>query len=132
MSVPDGLANGVPRLVITSGEPAGIGPDLLLALGATGSPDADFDADFMASLPVELVIAGNRSVFESRAQLLGLRFHWPDYQAAAPAMAGDIRFWDVPIAQPAQAGHLDPRNAAHVLELLDRAADGCQIGRAHV
>lgn len=118
----------VPRLVITSGEPAGIGPDLLLALGASNADSTDF----LAKLPVELVIAGARDVFDTRAKLLKLTYDWPDYDpkspAKSPATAGAIRFLNLPIAQPVRAGHLNARNAAHVLALLDRAADGCTCG----
>lgn len=114
----------VPRLAITSGEPAGIGPDLLLALGARQS-DA---ADFLANLSVELVILGDRGVFDERARLLGLTYDWPDYVPDAPADAGAIRFLNLPTHQPVHAGRLDSRNASHVLALLDRAADGCTTG----
>lgn len=112
------------RLVITSGEPAGIGPDLLLALGARRAATSDF----LAELPVELVIVGARDVFDSRAKLLGLCYDWPDYNPEAPAEAGTIHFLNLPTNQPVHAGHLDPRNAAHVLAMLDRAADGCIAG----
>jgi 4-hydroxythreonine-4-phosphate dehydrogenase len=114
----------VPRLAITSGEPAGIGPDLLLALGARESDGADF----LAKLPVELVILGDRGVFDERARLLGLTYDWPDYVPEAPADASTIRFVNLPTDQPVHAGRLNPRNAAHVLALLDRAADGCTAG----
>ncbi|OZB73740.1 MAG: 4-hydroxythreonine-4-phosphate dehydrogenase PdxA [Halothiobacillus sp. 14-55-98] len=114
----------VPRLAITSGEPAGIGPDLLLALGARESDGADF----LAKLPVELVILGDRGVFDERARLLGLTYEWPDYDAEAPSEASTIRFLNLPTSQPVQVGRLDPRNAMHVLALLDRAADGCTAG----
>ncbi|WP_041600387.1 4-hydroxythreonine-4-phosphate dehydrogenase PdxA [Halothiobacillus neapolitanus] len=114
----------VPRLAITSGEPAGIGPDLLLVLGARESDGADF----LAKLPVELVILGDRGVFDERAKLLGLTYDWPDHDAEAPSEAGTIRFLNLPTSQPVQAGRLAPRNAMHVLALLDRAADGCTAG----
>ncbi len=114
----------VPRLAITSGEPAGIGPDLLLALGARQS-DA---ADFLAKLPAELVILGDRGVFDERARLLGLTYDWPDYDPEVPAGAGTIRFVNLPTHQPVHAGRLNPSNATHVLALLDRAADGCTAG----
>jgi 4-hydroxythreonine-4-phosphate dehydrogenase len=123
---PRSMAAGssVPRLAITSGEPAGIGPDLLLALGAQHSDSADF----LSRLPVELVIMGNRSVFDTRAKLLDLDYHWADYDPTIPAKAGDIRFLDLPTDQPVHVGHLDARNAPHVLALLNRAADGCTSG----
>lgn len=114
----------VPRLVITSGEPAGIGPDLLLALGSQRLQPPGF----FAKLPVELVILGNRTVFDARAQLLGLRCDWLDYDPATPAERGAIRFLNLPTSHPVLVGRLDHRNAAYVLAMLDRAADGCISG----
>ena len=114
----------VPRLAITSGEPAGIGPDLLLALGARHSDSSEF----LAQLPVELIVLGDRAVFDTRAALLGLSYNWPEYNPALTAEAGSIRFLNLPTSQPVHAGRLDPRNAPHVLALLDRAADGCASG----
>ncbi|HUX81722.1 MAG TPA: 4-hydroxythreonine-4-phosphate dehydrogenase PdxA [Halothiobacillus sp.] len=101
-----------PRLAVTSGEPAGIGPDLLLTLAPT-----EFDA--------ELVVLGDRTVFTARAAQLDLPFDWLDYDPAQPAVAGTVRFHHLPTAQPVQPGHLNTRNAAYVLAMLDAAADGC-------
>ena len=105
-----------PRIALTSGEPAGIGPDLLLALKTDQFPTA------------ELVLMGDRALFTQRARALGLPFNIPDYAPHQPAQAGAIRFCHCPTAQPVQAGHLNPANAAYVLSLLDRAAQGCQAG----
>ncbi|MFO7581564.1 4-hydroxythreonine-4-phosphate dehydrogenase PdxA [Guyparkeria sp.] len=107
------------RLAITSGEPAGIGPDLLLALAA--------DPAFVP--PAELVVLGDRAVFAARAEALGLPFDWPD---ADPERSGDpaqgFRFRHLPAAAPVTPGRLDSANARHVLDMLDHAADGCVAG----
>ncbi|ANJ66996.1 4-hydroxythreonine-4-phosphate dehydrogenase PdxA [Halothiobacillus diazotrophicus] len=105
----------IPRLAVTSGEPAGIGPDLLLTL----SP---------AEFPAELVVMGDRHLFADRAAQLGVAFDWPDYDPQQPTAAGVIRFHHHPLAQPARAGHLDAHNARYVLAMLDSAADGCVQG----
>ncbi len=105
----------VPRLAITAGEPAGIGSDLLLAL----DPSA---------FAAELVVLGDRACFAARAAALGLPFDWPDYEPEAPAIAGRCVFLSLPTATTVIPGRIDPRNAAQVLALLDRAADGCQHG----
>lgn len=107
---------GAPRIAVTSGEPAGIGPDLLLALEHKQHPH------------VELVILGDRKLFTERAALLGRTFNLPAYDAQLPAKAGEIRFLHCPTAQPVHAGTLNPANAGYVLTLLDRAAKGCQTG----
>jgi len=108
------------RLAITSGEPAGIGPDLLLAI----ANDPDFTP------PAELVVLGDREVFAARAAALGLPFDWPqaDSDETGPAEPG-FRFRHLPTAAPVTPGRLDTANARHVLDLLDLAADGCLAGR---
>ncbi len=105
-----------PRIAITSGEPAGIGPDLLLALNRQSHPKA------------ELIILGDRRLFTERAALLGRAFNMPEYDAALPAVAGELRFLHCPTARPVAAGQLNPDNAGYVLSLLNRAAHGCQLG----
>lgn len=105
----------IPRLALTAGEPAGIGPDILLALDAS-------------QFPAELVIFGDHACFSARAAALGLPFDWPSYDPLAPAIAGRCVFLAMPTAESVTPGRLNPRNAAQVLALLDRAADGCLAG----
>ncbi|KTG17054.1 4-hydroxythreonine-4-phosphate dehydrogenase [Guyparkeria sp. XI15] len=105
------------RLVVSSGEPAGIGPDLLLALAA--------DPAFRP--PAELVVLGDRDVFAARAAALDLPFDWPDAAPDASAEPG-FRFRHLPVRAPVTPGRLDPANARHVLDMLDHAADGCRAG----
>ncbi|HLU76717.1 MAG TPA: 4-hydroxythreonine-4-phosphate dehydrogenase PdxA [Burkholderiales bacterium] len=94
----------LPRIAVTAGEPAGIGPDICLALA-----DRAFDA--------RLVVLADRSLLEARAGALGRDL---------PATL-DIRH--IPLQAPATAGRLDPRNGRHVLALLDEAIAGCLDGR---
>ncbi|MCL7745245.1 4-hydroxythreonine-4-phosphate dehydrogenase PdxA [Guyparkeria hydrothermalis] len=105
------------RLVVSSGEPAGIGPDLLLALAA----DPAFHP------PTELVVLGDREVFADRATALGLPFDWPDADTDTPVRGG-FRFRHLPVSAPVTPGRLDPANARHVLDMLDHAAEGCRAG----
>ena len=91
-----------PRIAVTSGEPAGIGPDICLALAGT-------------DLPADLVVIGDRGLLEERASRLG------------QSIAGlDIRH--VPLRTPVVAGHLATANARYVLDVLDVALAGCQSG----
>jgi 4-hydroxythreonine-4-phosphate dehydrogenase len=92
----------LPRIAVSSGEPAGIGPDICLAL-----------AD--AKLSARIAIFGDRGLLESRARQLGLRVH-----------GLDIRH--VPLRAPVHAGRLDPANARYVLAMLDAALAGCVSG----
>jgi 4-hydroxythreonine-4-phosphate dehydrogenase len=108
----------LPRIVITSGEPAGIGPDACVMLA-----QADFDAD--------LIIAADVGLLRGVAADLGLPLEVQVYAASLPRKAhraGVLRVLALPTAQPVIAGRLDKRNAAYVIGLLDRACDGCSNG----
>jgi 4-hydroxythreonine-4-phosphate dehydrogenase len=108
----------VPRIVVTSGEPAGIGPDECVAL----APDA-WQAD--------LVVAGDVSLLRATAATLGLGLTIESYRPTAPPTAhqrGVLKVLHVPLATPVVAGALDPRNGRYVIEMLDRACDGCLNG----
>ncbi|MBF0675196.1 4-hydroxythreonine-4-phosphate dehydrogenase PdxA [Pseudomonas sp.] len=107
------------RFALTPGEPAGIGPDLCLLLARQAQPHI-------------LVAIASRELLEQRAAQLGVPITviavGPSAWPSAPASAGSLYVWDTPLAAPAQAGHLDPHNAAYVLETLRRAGQGCLDG----
>ena len=106
----------LPAIAVTSGEPAGIGPELCLRLAGRR-----FDA--------RLVVLGDRELLAARAAALGLNVRLRDWTPEADAPAADVLdVLHLPLAQPAQAGRLDPANAPYVLELLDRALAGCRAG----
>lgn len=103
-------------LVITAGEPAGIGADLCLQLAAH-----TFD------LP--LVILADKSLLQQRAAALGLSVNLIDYMAGCqPASQGSLYVLHRPLAAPVSAGQLNPANSVYVLELLLRALRGCVAG----
>jgi 4-hydroxythreonine-4-phosphate dehydrogenase len=102
------------RIVITPGEPAGIGPDLVLALTAQ-------------SWPHQLVICADKQLLQQRAQLLGLSVQVKDYDSSAPktpAQKGELLVEHIPMAAPSVAGQLDEANGHYVLKTLERAALG--------
>ena len=101
-------------LALTSGDPAGIGPDLALALAAGDAPPA-------------LVILGDRAVLEARAAVLGLNLALPDWAPGQPAPAG-AALWHCPAGAAVTAGRPDPATGAGTLTMLQRAADGCLDG----
>ena len=106
------------RVVITPGEPAGIGPDLTVQLA-------------QQNWPVELVVCGDGELLRRRAALLGLPLTLRDYQpgvAAQPQQAGTLTLLQVDTAQPVTAGELCVANSHYVLETLMRACDGCLNG----
>jgi 4-hydroxythreonine-4-phosphate dehydrogenase len=107
-----------PRLILTSGEPAGIGPDLCIDIASR-------------AWPCDLVIGGDMQVLQSRAQQLGKSLTLLPYSPGAESAthrAGTLRVLHVPVAAAVRPGQLDRANARHVLTLLDRAVDGCMSG----
>jgi 4-hydroxythreonine-4-phosphate dehydrogenase len=106
------------RIAVTSGEPAGVGPDLCLQLAR-------------GPLPCELVCLGDRELLAARARQLSLKLNLWDYEPGSeprPHTPGTLAVLNIPLAWPAEAGKLDSRNAAAVLATLDRAAQGCLSG----
>lgn len=99
-------------IAITTGEPAGVGPELCAQLG-------DDDAQ------VPLVLIGDRTLLEARAAAYALKPQWPDFDPAHPA---PVSVLSVPLRAPARPGELDRANAPYVLDVLDRAIDGCRAG----
>jgi len=100
-------------LVITSGEPAGIGPDLCLQLVRETQP---------------LVVIADKVLLRQRAAQLGIEVGLHDYSPAEPLANGKLSVLHVPLARPVTAGQLDSANAPYVLEMLSRAAQGCMSG----
>ncbi len=108
----------VPRIALTSGEPAGIGPDLCLSL-----------ARAELELPCEVVCLADLRLLASRARLLGMKdVELRPHESSEHARAGRLRFLDCPLAVPSEPGRLEVRNARSVLQMLDRAIDGCLKG----
>jgi 4-hydroxythreonine-4-phosphate dehydrogenase len=104
----------LPTVALTTGEPAGIGPDLCAALPGR-------------RLNCRVVLLADRSLLGrvrgERRRMNAL----PDYDPAAGARRR-VEVLHVPLAAPCRAGSLDPANAPYVLSLLDRAVDGCRAG----
>jgi 4-hydroxythreonine-4-phosphate dehydrogenase len=97
-----GNNSALPVIAVTSGEPAGIGPDICLQLAER-------------AWPARLVVLGDRELFAARAVML-------DLDASA------IAIHHVPLRKSALAGRCDAANARYVLDMLDVALDGCVSG----
>ncbi len=102
-------------IAVTSGEPAGIGPDICLALARRG-------------FPARIVVLGDRGMLEGRARQLGLDLRLSDTEGGLTP--DSIACLHVPLAFPCHAGKLDRRNAPYVISLLDRAIAGCKCNFA--
>ena len=109
----------VPGIAITAGEPAGIGPDILLATACR-------------DWPAELVAVADPALLAQRADALGLAVRLELIDASAPPAphrAGSLRVLAVPLASPCRPGVLDTANAPYVLATLRAALAGCRDGR---
>lgn len=105
----------LPRIAVTAGEPAGIGPDLLVMLA-------------QGSLPAQLVAVGDAEVLRRRAALLDLPLTlqpFDDTAAPVPSAPGILPLLPIETSVPVEPSKLDPRNARHVLQMLTAACDGC-------
>ena len=113
------MANPAPRIAVTPGEPAGIGPDLIISLAQRPSP-------------AQLVVIANPAVLAERAEQLRLPLEIRPFDQdtpATPTAAGQIYNLPVPLQRSVQPGQLDQGNASYVMETLERAVDGCLKGQ---
>ncbi|HDL7610448.1 TPA: 4-hydroxythreonine-4-phosphate dehydrogenase PdxA [Yersinia enterocolitica] len=106
------------RIVITPGEPAGVGPDLVIALA-------------QQDWPVELVVCADPALLLTRASQLNLPLQLREYQQDKPALAqlaGTLTILPVKIAAEVIPGQLDVKNSHYVVETLAKACDGAISG----
>jgi 4-hydroxythreonine-4-phosphate dehydrogenase len=106
------------RIALTSGEPAGIGPDLCLAISRE-------------ALDCELVCLADRDLLADRASALKLSIALRDYDARQPRTPhtrDQLNVLHIPLGAPSKPGKLDTANGRYVLNLLDRAIDGASSG----
>ena len=90
-------------IAVTTGEPAGIGPEVALK------------AAVAADYPI--VLLGDRALLDATRKKLGL-----------PTLPANVAVEDVPLSVPAVPGQLDVRNSAYVVKLLERGCDGALAG----
>lgn len=104
------------RLLLTAGEPAGIGPELVCRLAA-GRPD--------------LVVVAAPQLLEATLARLGDETPVRVLESAeAPAPAGCLACLPVALSAPVVPGRLDMANAAYVIETLRVAAQHCLVQQA--
>ena len=105
-----------PRIAITPGEPAGIGPDLCIALAQQAHA-------------AELVVVADPQLLEARAAQLGLPLRLEALRSGEVPLAqrgGTLKIMPLELCKPVTCGKVDPANAAYVLESLRVAVRGCQ------
>lgn len=110
-------ATTLPRLAVTAGEPAGVGPELVARLAAS-----DLSAD--------LVAITDRDLLRRAAAICGIDLTITDDDGSrlTARAAGHVRVRHIPLGEREVFGQPDPANARHVLDMLGIAADGCLDG----
>ncbi|MCK4865676.1 MAG: 4-hydroxythreonine-4-phosphate dehydrogenase PdxA [Gammaproteobacteria bacterium] len=105
------------RFAITPGEPAGIGPDLIIQHVQTIQPH-------------ELVCIADPIMLQQRAEKLGLPLHINIYDAnkTQSQTAGSLTVLEEPLNNPSVCGVADKVNAQSQLNALQRAVQGCMSG----
>lgn len=106
------------RIALTPGEPAGIGPDLIITLAQQAQQH-------------EIVAIADPYLLQARAQQLGFKLQLREVNLQdipRPSAAGELAILPVALAEPAVPGKLDVRNAPYILRTLDAAIEGCLAG----
>jgi 4-hydroxythreonine-4-phosphate dehydrogenase len=104
-----------PRLCLTPGEPAGIGPDIVVALA-------------QESFPAQLVVVADGKILQSRAERLGLPLELLPFDQALPNCRhnpGQLIIQQIDCQHPVIPGQLDARNASYVIKTLESAVTLC-------
>lgn len=112
------MVNKYQRVVITPGEPAGIGPDLTVRLA-------------QQDWPIELVVCADPTLLQQRAALLGLPLQLSSYdplKAPQPQSKGTLTVLPINLKTQVIAGELNADNGSYVVNTLSRACDGCLSG----
>ncbi|GLS89160.1 4-hydroxythreonine-4-phosphate dehydrogenase [Psychromonas marina] len=109
---------GVKPIIITAGEPSGIGADIILKLAET-------------VWPIALIVCADKSLLAARNKQLDLNVELVDYDSTkmiTPVGIGQLIVAHQPLNSPSEAGQLDKSNAQYVLDTLSFANDGCLSG----
>lgn len=116
-----GQAALIKRLLITPGEPAGIGPDVTLRI-------------IQKSWPVELVAIADPDLLLQRAKQIGLPLQLiecnPD-QPVGSHQPGQLAIIPIKLNSASEPGKLNADNAGYVIRTLEMAASLCLKKNAH-
>ena len=93
--------NSTVKLAISTGEPAGIGPEVSIAAANA----------FIADNPhTKITLYGDRSLFQSQS------------------LASQIQIAHIPLIKQNQIGRLNPENAPYVLSVIQESSEACRSG----
>ena len=102
-------------IALTPGEPAGIGPDLIVQLS-----QREFSA--------EIVVIADPDLLLDRAKRLKISLELDLYHPQNKIKKGRLTVLPIKLRQNSTPGKLAVENADYVIETLDRAIEGCQQG----
>ncbi|MFP3019161.1 MAG: 4-hydroxythreonine-4-phosphate dehydrogenase PdxA [Arsenophonus sp.] len=105
-------------IVLTPGEPAGIGPDLLIKLA-------------QQNWPIRLVACADPDLLITRTNQLGLKLELSTYSPRSlnnGHVAKSLEVLPIKLSKPVKAGELNKQNSSYVIKTLIRACDGCMNG----
>ena len=108
----------IPRIAITPGEPAGIGPDLVLKIA-------------QQEWPAQLIALADMELLQQRASALGLNIVLKTFDETQPPIQhtpGELFIVPHELATPAQIGVLDENNGRYVVDTLTTASVGNMSG----
>ncbi|WP_446810013.1 4-hydroxythreonine-4-phosphate dehydrogenase PdxA [Methylomonas sp. 2BW1-5-20] len=108
----------IPRIALTPGEPAGIGPDLCIQLA-------------QQEQACQLIAIADPELLEQRAEQLGLSLTIQLFdieQNVNKQQAGTITVLPISLSESAVCGRLNPANSRYVLETIRQATLGCMSG----
>lgn len=108
----------VARLAISPGEPAGVGPELIVQLAASAPPQ-----------DCEWLLFADPDLLADRAEALGLALPLDIVTLEDPPQAGRIGVYPIALGCDAEAGVLNTDNADYVLHCLETATDACIAGQ---
>jgi len=101
-----------PVIAVTSGEPAGVGPELCLRLAER-------------SFPARVVVLADRELMRARVAQTGSTVRLREWRPTVLPESGVLDLIHAPLGASSVPGKLDPANSPYVLSLLDRALEGC-------
>ncbi|MEK7991819.1 MAG: 4-hydroxythreonine-4-phosphate dehydrogenase PdxA [Thiotrichaceae bacterium] len=111
------MSKQLPRIALSSGEPAGIGVDICLQLA-------------QHSVAADIVVYADPELLQQRIQKLNLNIGLDIQTQHKPCQhkIGQLKVKPIQLATPSIAGQLNVKNAAYVLEILRQACYDCQTG----
>ena len=115
------------RIAISTGEPAGIGPEISLEAARLASA-VRVSGGSAVRPAVRPILIGDGRMLASRARAANIAMALVAYAADATPPAGAIEVIDMPLAVPCIPGRLDAANGRYVLSLIDRAIGDMRDG----